>query len=240
VRRWWRRWPSANVALRTGERFDVADVDRQEGVEALRAVLRNAGGLREAGPLARTGGGGWHLLFAPTGAGSPGDILPGVDWRGQGGYVLVWPSVHPSGRRYRWVRPLSLALPEAPPALRALLVPPARPSTPRGAVGSKSTGGGYGQAALRSECVRLAATSPGEPGRWGRNRALYMAAFRLGRLTAAGELEPDQITAALADVARSIGLDLREIGPTIASGLRNGTAHPRTDLRVPARQGSRP
>jgi hypothetical protein len=238
VRRWWRRWPSANVALRTGERFDVADVDGQPGVEALRAILTSAGGSTGPGPLARSGGGGWHLLFAPTGAGSPGRILPGVDWRGRGGYVLVWPSRHPSGGRYRWVRPLCPALPEAPPALRRLLAPPPQPSTPRAAVRPRSTGGGYGQAALRSECARLAATSPGEPGRWGRNRALYMAAFRLGRLAAAGELAPARITAALADVARSIGLDGREIGPTIASGLRNGSAHPRADLPVPGRRGS--
>jgi hypothetical protein len=234
VRRWWRRWPSANVALRTGVRFDVADVDRQEGAEALRAILLSAGGLHEAGPLARTGGGGWHLLFAPTGAGSPAEVLPGVDWRGRGGYVLVWPSVHPSGRRYRWVRPLSLELPQAPAELRALLTPPPRPSTPRAAGRPPVVSGGYGAAALASECARLAAVESGGRGRPGRNRALYMAAFRLARLAAAGQLELDQISAALAEEARRIDLSEREIGPTIASGLRNGSAHPRPDVPAPA------
>jgi Bifunctional DNA primase/polymerase, N-terminal len=237
VRRWWRRWPTANVAIRTGDRFDVADIDSQDGVEALRAILHHAGAVHEAGPLARTGGGGWHLLFAPTGAGSPGEVLPGVDWRGQGGYVLVAPSRHPSGRRYRWVRPLSLELPEAPAALRALLASPVRPGTPRGAAaGVRVVGGGYGRAALRSECARLAATPPGEPGRKGRNHALYLAAFRLGRLAAAGHLDPAEITEALTEVGRQVGLAEREIGPTIASGLRNGATHPRTDLPEAARR----
>jgi Bifunctional DNA primase/polymerase, N-terminal len=234
VRRWWHCWPKASVALRTGERFDVADVDGDEGVEALRAVHHSAGGLHEAGPLARTGGGGWHLLFAPTGAGSPAGVLPGVDWRGQGGYVVVWPSVHPSGRRYRWVRPLTPELPEAPAALRALLAPPPRPGTPRRAARLRVMGGRYGAAALASECARLAAVEPGGRGRPGRNRALYLAAFRLGRLAAAGQLELDQVTAALFEEARRIGLSEREIGPTIASGLRNGTAHPRPDVPAPA------
>jgi hypothetical protein len=238
VRGWWRRWPAANVALRTGERFDACDVDGPEGVEALRAILQNTPGALGAGPLARTGGGGWHLLFAPTGAGSPGAVLPGVDWRGKGGYVLVAPSVHPSGRRYRWVRPLELELPEAPAALRALLAPPARPGAPRGGGSVVGVvGGGYGRAALRSECARLAATPPGAPGRKGRNHALYLAAFRLGRLAAAGQLDPDQITATLTDVARQVGLGEREIGPTIASGLRNGAAHPRPDTPAPAGPG---
>jgi Bifunctional DNA primase/polymerase, N-terminal len=237
VRGWWRRWPAANVALRTGDRFDVADVDGPEGVEALRAILQNAPGALGAGPLARSGGGGWHLLFAPTGAGSPGAVLPGVDWRGQGGYVLVAPSVHPSGHRYRWVRPLGLELPEVPAALRALLAPPARPGTPRGGDDRvRVVGGGYGRAALRSECARLATTPPGELGRKGRNHALYLAAFRLGRLASAGWLDPAEITEALTEVARQVALGEREIGPTIASGLRNGSAHPRTDLPEPTRR----
>jgi hypothetical protein len=161
-----------------------------------------------------------------------------VDWRGEGGYVLVAPSVHLSGRRYRWVRPLGLALPEASDTLRALLIPPVPPGTPRGGAGVRVVGGGYGRAALQSECARLAATPPGEPGRKGRNHALYLAAFRLGRLAAAGHLDPTEITATLADVARQVGLGEREIAPTIASGLRNGAAHPRPDTPAPARPGS--
>src|SRR5215510_16548145 len=45
VRGWWRRWPAANVALRTGDRFDVADPDTPQGVAALRALLHHAGGV---------------------------------------------------------------------------------------------------------------------------------------------------------------------------------------------------
>jgi len=68
VRGWWRRWPGANVGLATGRRFDVLDVDGPAGEVELRA-LAQAGAVPRGGPLARTGGGGWHLLFAPTGLG---------------------------------------------------------------------------------------------------------------------------------------------------------------------------
>ena len=63
---WWRRWPDANLALATGRRFDVLDLDGEQGVEALRAVLSIAP-AEHPGPVARTGGGGWHLLYAPPG-----------------------------------------------------------------------------------------------------------------------------------------------------------------------------
>jgi hypothetical protein len=84
VGEWWRRWPDANLGLATGRAFDVLDVDGDQGVEALRAVLPIAS-AEHPGPVARTGGGGWHLLYAPTGLGNRVGVLPGVDWRGQGG-----------------------------------------------------------------------------------------------------------------------------------------------------------
>src|SRR6266542_1510994 len=193
VRRWWRRWPAANLALRTGVRFDVADVDGQPGVEALRALLTNADRPLSSGPLARTGGGGWHLLFAPTGSGSPKRVLPGVDWRGRGGYVLVAPSAHPSGRRYRWVQPLTLELPQAPAGLRALLAPPPRPAPRPPGPAVATIGGSYGPAALAAECARVRATPPGGKGRKGRNDALNRAAFKLGQLARQGVPAPELV-----------------------------------------------
>jgi Bifunctional DNA primase/polymerase, N-terminal len=226
VRRWWRRWPAANLALRTGVRFDVADVDGQSGVEALRAILTNATPALGAGPLARTGGGGWHLLFAPTGYGSPKRMLPGVDWRGRGGYVLVAPSGHPSGRRYRWVRPLTLALPQAPAALRALLAPPPRPAPRPPGAAVATIGGGYGPAALAAESARVRATPPGGKGRQGRNDALNRAAFKLGQLVQAGVLDADLVRAELLDAAATAGLEAARAARTIDKAMTAARAKP--------------
>src|SRR6266545_6945992 len=207
VRRWWRRWPTANLALRTGDRFDVADVDGLPGVEALRAVLQNADGPLGCGPLARTGSGGWHLLFAPTGHGSPKRLLPGVDWRGRGGYVLVAPSLHPAGRRYEWVRPLTAELPQAPAALRGLLAPPPPPAPRPPGPAVATIGVGYGPAALGAECARVRTTPPGGKGRQGRNDSLNRAAFKLGQLVHAGVLDGALVVAELLDAAVAAGLE---------------------------------
>jgi Bifunctional DNA primase/polymerase, N-terminal len=120
---WWRRWPTTNLGLATGRRFDVLDLDGAQGVEALRAALYIAP-WEHPGPVARTGASGWHLLYAPTGLGNRVGLLPGVDWRGHNGLIVAPPSRHATGGRYTWLRPLTAVLPEVPDRLWRLLAPP--------------------------------------------------------------------------------------------------------------------
>ena len=50
-----------------------------------------------------TGGGGRQILFQPTGSMvNSVKFAPGLDTRSTGGYVVVPPSLHISGRRYEW------------------------------------------------------------------------------------------------------------------------------------------
>ncbi|MEV6495170.1 bifunctional DNA primase/polymerase, partial [Actinoplanes sp. NPDC051633] len=121
IEMWWAQWPEANVGLRTGVVMDVADVDSVEGWHSLCHLL---GGSMPAGPQVRTGGGGWHFWFRPMGHGNRVRLLPGVDWRGTGGYVVAPPSRHARGSGYTWVFGPGYLLPVAPPALRDLVAGP--------------------------------------------------------------------------------------------------------------------
>ena len=223
VGEWWRRWPEANLGLATGRRFDVLDLDGEQGVEALCAVVSIAP-VEHPGPVARTGGGGWHLLYRPSGLGNRVGLLPGVDWRGQGGLIVAPPSKHASGGRYTWVRPLTATLPEVPAGLRKLLAPPATPRTtlPPAPTPAGRRGGGYGRAALARERAAVAAAQPG-----GRNVTLNRAAFNLGQLVAAGLLEVDQVRAVLLAAALEAGNPEAKARATINSGLAGGVAKPR-------------
>jgi hypothetical protein len=226
VRGWWRRWPAANVGLATGRRFDVLDVDGPTGEAALRA-LAQAGVVPGGGPLARTGG-GWHVLLAPTGVGNRVGLRPGLDWRGRGGLIIAPPSWHASGRAYRWVRPLTATLPQAPVGLRRLLAPPRTqratlppPPDPTG------QGGRYAQAALDREARRVATAPAGTC-----NHTLNRAAFCLGQLAAAGLLDADEtrvrlLAAALAAPASGHADRERRARATIESGLAAGAQLPR-------------
>jgi hypothetical protein len=222
VGEWWRRWPQANLGLATGRRFDVLDLDGDQGIEGLRASLSIAPS-EHPGPVAHTGGGGWHLLYASTGLGNRVRLLPGMDWRGRGGLIVAPPSQHTSGRRYRWVRPLTAALPEVPAGLRGLLAPPpaARTTLPPAPTPARHSGG-YGPAALAGERAAVATAPPGR-----RNATLNRAAFNLGQLVAAGLLEADQVRTVLLAAALEAGNPEAKAKATIESGLRGGTAKPR-------------
>ena len=217
IRAWWERWPGANLGGLTGVAFDVCDVDGPDGTAAVTPLL---GACHGVAPLVRTGSGGWHLLFRPTGLGNRVGFLPKVDWRGAGGYVVLPPSLHTSGNRYTLVR-RAADLPEVPPALLAALTPPPAPviairPTP------VARPAGYGPAALARETENVESAGAGR-----RNDALNRAAFSLGQLIAAGELTEAEVTEELTGAALRAGLDAPETARTLASGLRAGIAHPR-------------
>lgn len=107
VREWWARWPQANVGVATGHAFFAIDIDLKEGGEETWDMLKSQYAQLPETIEQVTGTGGKHILYALpqdfTVKNSASKLGPGVDVRGQGGYIVVAPSLHPeTGRRYDW------------------------------------------------------------------------------------------------------------------------------------------
>jgi hypothetical protein len=108
IREWWRKWPTANVAVRTGVYFWVLDVDPKNGGEESYARLVSKYGALADTLRQKTGGGGSQYLYEmPEQAVIAGrapvyEDWPGIDARGQNNYILVEPSIHPNGTKYVW------------------------------------------------------------------------------------------------------------------------------------------
>lgn len=106
VRAWWDKWPDANVGIVTGRvsNLVVIDIDDEEGLELLKQKIPN---IFDSTLVCKTGGGGYHLYYRhpnrrktiPNGV----RVLPGVDVRADGGYVIAPPSLHASGNTYEWL-----------------------------------------------------------------------------------------------------------------------------------------
>lgn len=104
VAAWWRRWPDANVGVVTGpvSGLAVLDVDPRHGGDAALEDLESGWGALPETVRARTGGGGRHLWFAAARPLPSVDLAEGVELKATGGMVVAPPSLHRSGRRYRW------------------------------------------------------------------------------------------------------------------------------------------
>ena len=98
----WFSDPTMGVGIVTGtiSNLVVVDFDGELGAATEQEILPRLG----AGPVALTGGGGCHRFFSHPGRKVPTrkGILPGMDIRGDGGFIVAPPSVHASGRQYSW------------------------------------------------------------------------------------------------------------------------------------------
>jgi KaiC/GvpD/RAD55 family RecA-like ATPase len=100
IRKWWMDCPNANVGIVTGTISGVAVVD-------LDGTVGISNGVRMSLPSTMTSltGGGRQLFYKYREGvcNSASKIAEGVDVRGEGGYIVAPPSVHPNGKRYQWL-----------------------------------------------------------------------------------------------------------------------------------------
>jgi hypothetical protein len=120
---WWLDWPSANIGVATGAVSGVVvlDVDGEAGHASLATLTPLPDTWRS-----RTGR-GEHVWFAHPGrpVGNRAGFMPGLDLRGDGGYVLAPPSRHASGATYGWlVGPSDVELAPVPDWLLELVQAP--------------------------------------------------------------------------------------------------------------------
>ncbi|MEO6965118.1 MAG: bifunctional DNA primase/polymerase [Acidobacteriaceae bacterium] len=112
IQGWAAEHSECNWGVATGpeSRVFVLDVDGESGRASLAALVAKHG-LLPVTLASRTGreDGGEHRWFrCPQGQeirSNAGKLGEGLDVRGAGGYVIVPPSIHESGRAYQWANP---------------------------------------------------------------------------------------------------------------------------------------
>jgi putative DNA primase/helicase len=240
IRQWWQRWPSALIGVPTGKAsgFVVLDIDvkdpRSYGYDTL-AELGFA--ILPVTRMVHTSSDGLHLHFDPGGheirntAGKKGrGIGRGLDWRGEGGYVIV-PS---PGSGYWWDPHWNLDNALLAP-VPAELMPrePIRLATDRPV---RRTAGlsPYAEAVLDGACRRIIGAPDGE-----QEQTLNAEAFAIGTLAGAGAIPSDFARGALIWAARQIpDYDHRhpwraaEIVRKVNRAFEDGVRHPREARRA--------
>ncbi|MBO1904030.1 DUF3987 domain-containing protein [Microvirga sp. 3-52] len=261
IRRWWKRWPHAMIGMPTGRTIGAfaLDPDRPEspgepdGEAALRELEKRYGSLPPT-HTHLTPGGGRHLLFAlpeevKIGT-SSGRLPPGIHVRGEGGYIIMPPSVRRDGRKYELAEPLDLFRFERAPDwllgeilaakghevddvvdVSSLIKPPLD-----GHGGSLDRR--WAQARLQNEMHELAETQKG-----GRNIRLNRAVFNCAQVVPHGLLSESEIEAAAVEACRKNGIvrdkGIASVQRTINSAMAAGKESPYLMEDVAARRVER-
>jgi hypothetical protein len=257
IRAWWFKWPNAMIGVRMGATSGVWAVDPDaskdgspDGVGNWGRIVAKCGGLPPT-HTHNTPNGGQHLLFKWNDdqhvTNKEGGLAGlGINVRGEGGYIIAWPSVVADGRTYEIAEPLDFFhFAEAPAWLydKLLPMPPAVsqalpiPSISQQAVAlvrspTVTHSAAYTDAALRGEYDAVASAPRG-----GGNNQLNISTFKLATLVGAGALDEHAVETTMFEAAVACGLvadDGRDkCLATIRSGLSAGITSPRD---IPVRQ----
>lgn len=239
IRRLFKQPGAALIGVPTGSRsgFVVIDVDAEEdpAIDG-RIWLDEIEGSLPRTRRHATRSGGSHLLFrVPEGVelrNTAGKIAPGVDVRGEGGYII-----HPPSDGYTVEDDAEPA--EMPEWLVQACRPPEPAPTPAVAclLRSEVSGGAYARAALDAECEAIRTASFGT-----QENTLNAAALKIGGLVAGGVLVESEARGELMAAARSMasqpGRDPwteRSLDAKVRKGLADGARNPRTRPEPEAR-----
>jgi Bifunctional DNA primase/polymerase, N-terminal len=229
IRAWWTQWPNAMIGAPMGPASGLwaTDVDldppkKIDGQATLDQLITKHTALPPTWTTI-TPRGGRHLIFAWDSnveiRNSSGKIGPGIDVRGNGGYIILPPSRNATGGEYQWEPGGPQAVALAPGWLVAL------------AKAKKASA--YARAALDRECKNVASAQPGT-----RNDTLNTAAFSLFQLVAGGALDEQEVRDRLFEAAQICGLVADDgtaaVEATINSGAQAGSQQPRTRPQPPS------
>jgi hypothetical protein len=231
LREMFRKPGAAMIGVPTGieSGFFVVDLDLKEGASGLEWLAAQEHRLPRT-RRHRTRSGGLHLLFLmPPNRNirnSASKIAPGVDVRGNGGYIIAPPS--PGYAIADDAMPA-----EAPAWLLDLVDPPVAPPAPRPAPTPRrhedGNGTRYGMSALSDECDAILAASFGQ-----QESTLNSAALKIGALVAGGELSHGYAREALVSAGMSMpsqggrpAWSSIEIRNKVERGMADGSRSPR-------------
>lgn len=122
IRRWVDNHPNLNWGICTGKPLPsggyliVLDCDPRNGSEETIEDAEKEFGELPRTPTQLTGGGGQHLLLRVPSEMPTSTCGAGLDRKGLGGYIVVEPSRHYSGKLYVWdaIRDLEMPIADAP------------------------------------------------------------------------------------------------------------------------------
>ncbi|MFJ1808514.1 MULTISPECIES: bifunctional DNA primase/polymerase [unclassified Streptomyces] len=216
IRRWWREEPDANIGAPCKlNGWAVIDMDPRNGGRGSLCGIEERVGVLPGTTMQITGGDGLHMLYLSPGFDLPKEPFPGVEFK-HNNYVVLAPSLHKSGARYRWPGSRNLFFPPEIPWPAALLPRKEKPrpiTRPHGYTPSLSGIRRPGKHWTTDALVQhVMDASQGN-----RNDHLYFAACRAHEAANQGHIDLYDALQGLHTAASAMGLTESEARATIES-----------------------
>ncbi len=227
IRKWWSENPRYMVAMPTGPitKVWVLDPDKDEakgkdGPAELKALEAKHGALPRT--VRAVTARGKHLYFKWNGIqirNTEDHPAPGIDVRGDGGYVILPPSQRADGFTYTWDYSDSRTAAEAPTWLTELILK--KPEKEKSA--QQAGGTDYGRKELGSWCWKVQNAKADGGSRY---KTLLAAATRAGSLIASGDLPEEFVRAQLEAAGAALKAERpRDFHRAIDDGIKYGREH---------------
>jgi len=217
IRDWWGGpYVHCNIGIPTGERSGIwtLDIDNKptsaNGFSSLQQIISKNGELPPT--ASQTTGTGQHYLFQSNEMlvnNSASKIAAGIDVRGQGGYIVVAPSIHPDTKNaYQWkegLSPFDIGISAAPDWLVNLATNDNYKSVgQRTNLDSEPIIGNNGaESILGEECKNIESAANGT-----QDTTLNKAAFCIGQLVGTNDLQySDAFTALMESALKMVSYD---------------------------------
>lgn len=233
IRAMFARPGAAMIGMPTGPTsgYSIIDIDVKDGRAGDTWLSNNASRIAST-RTSSTRSGGVHLWYRHVSGirNSASRIAPGVDVRGEGGYVIVPPSPG-----YTWAKDIeAVDMPQW--LVDAAIKPEPEPPQPRAyrpAPVYHDGGSAYGLRGLEDECDAIRTAADGA-----KHATINKAAYSVGGLVAGGELEQGVAWAALCDaldVILPFCKDQHAARKTLDRAFREGLGKPRDVAPLPER-----
>jgi hypothetical protein len=114
ISQWWTEHPDANIGIVTGQisNLNVIDIDSDDGRKNIDPYIPDS---FLAPTVFTPRGGEHHYCTHHDGMTNKAGLIPGTDFRGEGGYVVAPPSANGNGKQYSWSKELNLRDTSIPP-----------------------------------------------------------------------------------------------------------------------------
>lgn len=215
---WFKKTPNANIGIVTGTISGVAVVDTDTEAAEQYALSQ---GLPTT-PTVQTGKGRHRYYRYPEGLTNKAALhgISGLDIRGEGGYVVAPPSIHPSGTIYQWEVSLDTPFAPCPDWIwKEKIADKSKRTTSREEKYIKKAI----KEKLLDACQRVSQAQNGS-----KHTVLRDAAILLGGYLHYGVVSQQQVVESLYNALPPTVLDFKNAEATIRDGIAYGIAHPLT------------